>query len=176
MSDDSPMGRDELAVSRAALLILRAIGSSDSGSPADTLHSWSEVPVQLDEVAIRQLAAMPKPVECIASVIDGRVVAHCRPLSRFNRGLWRAHQALATQARANNKVDSATIADVTILIIANGESMVLSRTQLRELEADYLFLGNFSVREDVVNPDAASGVTRVAREYSATAYVETEDP
>ncbi|HZG43051.1 MAG TPA: hypothetical protein VEY93_08825 [Longimicrobium sp.] len=63
-----------------------------------------------------------------------------------------------------------------MLIIANGESMVLSRTQVRQLEADYLFLGNFSVREDLVNPDATSGVARVAREYSATAYVETDDP
>lgn len=171
------LGPQDDPVARAVLLILQTIATPVDGAAT---RGWRISPGQdvlSDSAAMRYLRAMSKPLVCEVSTVNSATEIRCgSPEENPRWGWWaEASQNPTSTLGLAEREEMNRTGNRRLLLAGERQSIVLSDTEVEELERDYIILGNYTISSFIASRlDPSLDVAVVWRYWRSTNSTRTE--
>lgn len=134
-------GEGEDRVAWAALVVLRAIARDRTEAGPRGVRVLPDSAILDDTEAVARLSALPKPVACRARERDGVLELDCRPLAdEVENWALTVAQPASFASMADRISSDSSVAAGRLLVIGEGEAIIVGAAELRRLFTEYAFM------------------------------------
>lgn len=139
----------EDVVARAVVLILHTIGAPSQGIEARGWCIAPSIDVLDDHALVQRLSHMPKPVVCEPIPADAPRTIQCGHPDENPRWTWLAQGQLDAGSVLGTKQreEIERTGNTRILLVGEGESIVLSVAEVEQLNRDYVIPGTYTIAQ-----------------------------
>lgn len=171
------LGAGEDAVARAVLLILNTIGTPPEGI---AVQGWRIAPggnVLPDSAVVQHLSRMPKPLVCERIPAGAQREIRCGYPDENPRWKWwaQAQQDVGSFLGVREREEMERTGNTQVLLVGESESIVLSVSEVEQLERDYVILGTHTITRFIASRlDPLLDVAMVWRYWRSTSSTRVE--